>query len=105
MLGRNLWESNLGTVTADGKFWDWVYGGTGGTGDHLAFRAVTDNYGAAEAVFQVNRTGSDVTSFALYPLLKLPNASSYADNAAAVSGGLVAGDVYKTATGELRIVV
>lgn len=28
---------------------------------------------------------------------------TYADNAAAVTGGLVAGDVYKTATGELRI--
>ena len=33
------------------------------------------------------------------------NAATYADNAAALAGGLVAGDVYKTATGELRIVV
>lgn len=30
---------------------------------------------------------------------------TYADNASAISGGLVAGDVYKTPTGELRIVV
>jgi hypothetical protein len=30
---------------------------------------------------------------------------TYADNATAVSGGLVAGDIYKTATGELRIIV
>jgi hypothetical protein len=37
--------------------------------------------------------------------LKLPNLPTYADNAAATSGGLVAGDVYKTATGELRITV
>lgn len=29
----------------------------------------------------------------------------YADNAAALAGGLFPGDVYKTATGELRIVV
>jgi peptide/nickel transport system permease protein len=29
----------------------------------------------------------------------------YADNATALAGGLIAGDVYKTATGELRIVV
>lgn len=29
----------------------------------------------------------------------------YADNAAALTGGLVAGDIYKTATGEIRIVV
>ncbi len=30
---------------------------------------------------------------------------TYADNAAAISGGLSVGDVYKTASGELRIVV
>jgi hypothetical protein len=37
--------------------------------------------------------------------LKLTNLSVFADNAAAVTGGLVDGDVYKTAAGELRIVV
>jgi hypothetical protein len=37
--------------------------------------------------------------------LKLPNLPTYADNAAALAGSLVAGDVYKTATGELRITV
>ncbi len=37
--------------------------------------------------------------------LKLPNLPTYADNAAATTGGLVAGDVYKTAAGELRITV
>jgi hypothetical protein len=37
--------------------------------------------------------------------LNLPNLPTYADNAAATTGGLVAGDVYKTATGELRITV
>ena len=37
--------------------------------------------------------------------LKLPNLPTYADNTAATSGGLVAGDVYKTSTGELRITV
>ncbi len=37
-------------------------------------------------------------------LLNLPNLSTYADNAAAISGGLVAGDLYQTATGELMIV-
>ena len=30
---------------------------------------------------------------------------TYADNATALAAGLVAGDVYKTAAGELRIVV
>lgn len=37
--------------------------------------------------------------------LLLPLISTYADNAAAISGGLVADTVYKTATGELRIVI
>lgn len=38
-------------------------------------------------------------------LIKAPSLPTYADNAAAISGGLVAGDVYKTATGELRITI
>jgi hypothetical protein len=37
-------------------------------------------------------------------LLNLPSIPTYADNTAALAGGLVAGDVYKTATGELMIV-
>ena len=38
-------------------------------------------------------------------VVNLSSAPTYADNAAALAGGLVAGDVYKTATGELRITV
>lgn len=37
-------------------------------------------------------------------LLHLNSLATYADNAAAISGGLAAGDVYRTATGELMIV-
>lgn len=37
--------------------------------------------------------------------LLLPSLSTYANNAAALGGGLVVGDVYQTATGEVRIVV
>tara|TARA_B100000768_G_scaffold181570_1_gene205117 strand:+ start:5094 stop:5345 length:252 start_codon:yes stop_codon:yes gene_type:complete len=37
--------------------------------------------------------------------LNLTGLSVYANNTAAVSGGLSVNDVYKTATGELRIVV
>jgi hypothetical protein len=36
---------------------------------------------------------------------RLQNLPVYANNAAAITGGLLADDVYKTATGELRIVV
>jgi len=50
------------------------------------------------------------TSFPLATLhvagtVRLQGLSTYANNAAAITGGLVADDVYKTATGELRIVV
>jgi hypothetical protein len=37
--------------------------------------------------------------------LKLTNLPVFADNAAALTGNLSEGDVYRTATGELRIVV
>jgi hypothetical protein len=38
-------------------------------------------------------------------IVRLQGLSTYANNAAAITGGLVADDVYKTSTGELRIVV
>jgi hypothetical protein len=50
-------------------------------------------------------TGSERPVRITAATLKLPNLPTYADNAAATSGGLVAGDVYKTATGDLRITV
>jgi hypothetical protein len=37
--------------------------------------------------------------------LKLTNLPVFADNAAALAGNLTDGDIYRTATGELRIVV
>ena len=37
--------------------------------------------------------------------LNLTDLSIYANNAAAIAGGLIVNDVYKTATGELRIVI
>ena len=42
---------------------------------------------------------------AVFNTLNLLNLPIYADNASAVSGGLAVNDVYKPATGELRIVV
>ena len=56
----------------------------------------------AFAVFvqQANNPGD-----AIFTTLKLTALPVYANNAAALAGGLIAGDVYKTSTGELRIVV
>jgi hypothetical protein len=51
-------------------------------------------------VQQVNNPGD-----AIFTTLKLTALPVYANNAAAIAGGLIAGDVYKTSTGELRIVV
>jgi hypothetical protein len=53
-------------------------------------------------------TGQSLTEMARFDdsgRLIMANAPTYADNAAAVSGGLVVGTVYKTAAGDLRIVV
>jgi hypothetical protein len=52
------------------------------------------NEGVAEKMF-LKPTGT----------LLLSSLFIYADNAAAVAGGLVVGDLYKTSTGEIRIVV
>ena len=42
---------------------------------------------------------------AVFNTLNLLNLPIHADNASAVTGGLSVNDVYKTSTGELRIVV
>lgn len=51
-------------------------------------------------VQQVNNPGD-----AIFTTLRLTSLPTYANNAAALAGGLIADDVYKTSTGELRIVV
>ncbi len=51
-------------------------------------------------VQQANNPGD-----AIFTTLSLTALPVYANNAAAVTGGLIEGDVYKTSTGELRIVV
>ncbi|CAB4167895.1 hypothetical protein UFOVP858_75 [uncultured Caudovirales phage] len=51
-------------------------------------------------VQQANNPGD-----AIFTTLRLTALPIYANNAAALAGGLIAGDVYKTSGGELRIVV
>ena len=51
-------------------------------------------------VQQANNPGD-----AIFTTLRLTALPVYANNAAALAGGLIDGDVYKTSTGELRIVV
>lgn len=51
-------------------------------------------------VQQTNNPGE-----AVFTTLRLLNLPVYADNAAALAGGLAENDVYRTSTGELRIVI
>ncbi len=83
---------------------------------------VSDDYGAAvgkfseyttgqtdDVLFQIGRgsAGTRSNTFAARAsgTLEAKHLATYADNAAALAGGLVAGQIYKTASGELRIVV
>ena len=50
-------------------------------------------------------SGGEATLATLDDIYKIPNLPIYADNTAAISGGLVVDNIYKTVTGELRIVV
>lgn len=71
----------------------------------IRFGSVT-NGGADNLAVILDNNGVTIT---LQPAsahrVKIENLQTFADNAAALGGGLVADDVYKTATGELRIVV
>lgn len=57
--------------------------------------------GVDTSIFTVTQQNIALNTTTVY----LQNLPTYADNAAALAGGLIADAVYKTATGELRIVV
>lgn len=59
--------------------------------------------GSATAVSITNNNGANIALELTSGHLKLTGIATYADEAAAVIGGLATGVVYKTATGELRI--
>ena len=52
------------------------------------------------------KTAAATTRMTIKPsgIINISNTPTYADNAAAITGGLVAGDVYRKSTGELMIV-
>jgi hypothetical protein len=59
-------------------------------------------------VFSVTADGSASPTEAMRiknsRIINIANTPTYADNAAAKTGGLVDGDVYRTSTGDLKIV-
>jgi hypothetical protein len=68
---------------------------TTGQTDDVLFQVGNGTIGTPSNAFAVRNSGT----------LEAKDLATYADNAAALAGGLVAGQIYKTATGELRIVV
>lgn len=121
LYGRELSTDSNGDFGAGFGFQNALsapYGFAAGRGHTIA-----DDYGAAvgkfseyttdeadDVLFQVGRGGSTASRSNAFAArtsgtLEAKHLSTYADNAAAISGGLVAGQIYKTSTGELRIVV
>jgi hypothetical protein len=70
--------------------------GTGtGTGGDIIFKVAP----AGATTNAVSNALAEVARFRQSKILNISGVPDYADNAAAVSGGLVAGDVYRTSTG------
>jgi hypothetical protein len=72
--------------------------GTPGANDmpgRLVFSTTADGAASTTERMRIKSTG----------VINFSNAPTYADNTAALAGGLVAGDVYKTSAGDLRITV
>lgn len=67
-------------------------------GTDIAGSNATKNFVLSDIITLATTTGQFVTLIG-------NNLPVYADNAAAVSGGLAVGSIYQTSTGELRIVV
>jgi hypothetical protein len=92
---------------ADEKMW--FFGPSGGD---LVLRTANDTGGSPTAVFTVARVGNTAPNIVWAAgnvwnnaVQAMPQVPTFADNAAALVGGLTAGRIYKTAAGELRIVV
>lgn len=59
--------------------------------------------GQNAGVLKLQTSATDRLTINTVGIVNVVNAPTYADDTAAGTGGLVAGDIYKTATGELRI--
>ena len=79
------------------------------SGGEMTYRTGNDDGSGLNVWMSVARSGNVVTemrvrkNFKVDNAITLPGLLTYADEAAALAGGLASGRVYKTATGELRI--
>jgi hypothetical protein len=72
-----------------------------GNSDEYGIEVSTSGSGTANIAFNIKTAGTGKVK--LNNTLNVANVPTYADNAAAVTGGLAVGDVYKTAAGDLKI--
>lgn len=91
----SLYESD---AVLDSK--GWYINASGGV---LYFRTYDDASTNNDIYAQVVRSGYNVSYFEFLKKLRLSNLSVYADNAAAISGGLSVGDIYRTSTGDIKV--
>ncbi len=94
-LGWLIFKKGDTTLTTANFITANKFGGIGG-----AIATIGTGYASVDG--DNDFTGANIFTNASFSLTNLP---TYATNAAAVSGGLAVNRVYKTATGELRIVV
>lgn len=96
VIGKVLQQSP--SALADEARW-LVHNGAGGT---YVFAAANDAQSDSNPVWIYYRSGYVPTRAELYATLSLPEVGIHNDNAAAVAAGLAVGDIYSTATGEVR---
>jgi len=75
------------------------------TGEVFNVRNFKNRTDLSQTETEIILTLGDLEAISGGSVIKIPNAPTYATNAAAITGGLTVGTVYKTVTGELRIVV
>lgn len=71
----------------------------------LSVTTVTSANGATDLTIRTGNTSGPALIVGAGGKLTINNISTYANNSAAVSGGLSTGNIYKTSNGEIRIVV
>lgn len=100
-------------VPAAGRYggaYSWTRNGSGRRGAAVALKQVTadEKHNGVAILTQLvgvtaQETLRETALFKHTGTLQLAVLSTFADNAAAITGGLEAGDLYKTATGEVRV--
>ena len=101
-LNKNTFSKSAITMQ-DGNFYAIL--GKDDTGTYTIVTFDTNVTVSTTLKFPAKTVEGIYTIATLDDIYKIPNLPAYASNTAAITGGLVVNNIYKTATGELRIVV